>query len=143
MNRPGTIKYLHFIGLKQKHIQIITGANQAYISKVINEKIRAKTKIDPILTNQEALNLLVLAKLLKLKPLPEQESLTEQDRCYIRLLKLLMVDKKDIENLYNKVSKIRLADIGRNKDIDLHKFDSTLLDIPPEDYLSFITTLLE
>lgn len=143
MNRPGTIKYLHSIGLKQKHIQIITNANQAYISKVINEKIRAKTKIDPILTNQEALNLLVLEKLLKLKPLPEQESLTEQDRCYIRLLKLLMVDKKDIEKLYSKVSKTTLANIGRDKNIDLHKFNSISLDIPLEDYLSFITTLLE
>jgi hypothetical protein len=142
MNRPGTIKYLHSIGLKQKHIQIITNANQAYISKVINEKIRAKTKIDPILTNQEALNLLVLEKLLKLKPLSEQESLTEQDKCYIRLLRLLMVDKKDIEKLYSKVSKTTLANIGRDKNIDLHKFNSISLDIPFEDYLSFITTLL-
>ena len=47
MNRPGTIKYLHSMGLPQKHIQIITHANQAYISKVINKRIRTSVEIGP------------------------------------------------------------------------------------------------
>lgn len=142
MNRPGVIKYLYSIGLPQKHIQIITNANQAYISKVINEKIRVAAQADPILSTEEATRLLVLQKILQLKPLPDQKGLTDQDRCYIRLLRLLMVDKEDIEHLYDEVSKTTLANIGRNDKIDIRNFNSALLDIPYIDYLDFITTLI-
>ena len=142
MNRPGTIKYLHSIGLPQKHIQIITHANQAYISKVINNRIRTSVEIDPILNTEEATRLLILQQLLQLKQLPNQKGLTDQDRCYIRLLRLLMVDKEDIEHLYDEVSKTTLSNIGRNDKIDVREFDSTLLNINPSDYFDFITTLI-
>ena len=81
-------------------------------------------------------------KLLQLKELPNQKGLTDQDRCYIRLLRLLMVDKEDIEHLYDEVSKTTLSNIGRNDKIDIRNFNSVLLDIPHIDYLDFITTLI-
>lgn len=126
---------------KDKHICMIAQAKQPYVSKIRNKKIHINTSID----NNETLEYTLSQKkrkeaLDKILMLPEilTPGTTDNDIVYMHVLKFFMVDKEDVYNLYFHLSKTQFRNYWRMKDVDILKFDTSLIGIDQEIYLDLI-----
>jgi len=135
------IKDLIQKGYKDKHICMVSQANQPYVSKIRNNKIHTSTKLEDgesfQLTEKQSKKLDALNKILHL---PEifTAGTQEQDIVYIHVLKFFMVDKEDVYNLYFHLSKRQFRNYWVMKEVDILNFNSELINIEREVYLDLI-----
>jgi hypothetical protein len=135
------IKELIDKGYRDKHICLITKANQPYVSKIRNGKIHLDTNLNAgellILTEEQRKRLDTLNSLIALPEIVNMNT-TDQDIMYIHLLKFLMVEKEDVYNLYFHLSKKQFNRYWVMKKVDIRYFDSNAIGIDQRDYLDLI-----
>lgn len=137
------IKYLYEYGLTQKQIRIVLQCSQSLISKTVNEHLHVRKQPRDSLDYQEFIRLEILQTLMSVPELPNQRGLTNQDRFYIRLLKLCMVEEKEIGITYHELSRSQINKMANDKDADITLFNSELIGIGPFNYADFISSLVE
>lgn len=133
MNKPDLIRFLLEEGLSHKVIALITRSKQPYISKIASFSLHPSILPSPNFDANELRRYNILLRIYELRQLGTQ-GMTEQDGCYISLLKYCLVDKEKIYELYRDLSKKRFAQAYASKKTDFRKFDASLLDINQEDF---------
>jgi hypothetical protein len=135
------IKELIEQGYKDKHICMISQANQPYVSKIRNGKIHVHTVVDSnetfAFTEKQSQKVAAVDKILALPELYTSENMN-QDIAYMHVLKFFMVDQEDVYNLYFHLSKRQFRNYWRMKDVDILSFDSTMIGVPHDVYLDLI-----
>lgn len=123
-NKPEIIKGLYNAGYPQKVIRFITHCNQAYISKVVNEKISPLSQPSNELEPTELRRKEVIDKLLLAVKIPTL-GITDQDKIYIQILKQLMMEKEVVhKTVYPALSTHLFHKLWTQKDIDILDFQS-------------------
>lgn len=125
-------------GYRQKLIQIITGYNQSYISKMVNSTRPYLPSIDNANEDQMTRKY-VVDRILELRPIPTM-GFSDQDKYYIKLLLYCLVDKERICKLYHTVSKYKLAQVFRSDKYKKEDFEPTLIDLTQDEYDAFLAT---
>ena len=134
------VKKLKHLGYSQKEITIITHLTKSNVSRIWNNQVYDYYKSDDyIFEPQMERNKSILDTIKLAKEIPGVGSLEENDKSYIRLLKHCQVPYDKIKSIYNDRPAREIRNIwSYGTDIKLYIFDSTLIDIPRQDYLAFL-----
>ena len=133
------VKKLSQMGYREKIIKMITGFNQSYINKVINNKLYKDLDADAeelVISAEQIKKIDAVDKILSCAEIYTEDK--EQELMYIHLLKFFLVEKETIYKMFPYLTKRKIAQDFMKKNIDILNFDSTLLGIPREIYLDLI-----
>lgn len=134
------IRTLYEKGYRQKLIQIITQYNQSYISKIINQKLHQGIiltgDIELVLDENQKERLNAVNKIISCDDIFTDDF--NQEIIYMKLLRFFLIEKEQIYNLYNYISKRRINSYLLMKGLHIKDFKPELLDIKKETYFDMI-----
>lgn len=141
LDRVGTIRILHSMGFKEKHIRMITGENQSYVNKIIRGNLHRFTDTSSVQLKPEILEKVeAVKKILEVPVLFTAD--VEQEIKYVKILRMFLVEKEQIYKLYDYMSKAKINRWLSKKDVEIVLFDSKLLGIRPEIFLDLIVNFV-
>lgn len=122
-------------GYHNRHIAIVMGCGEDTIARIRKQKESIEPTLK-FLSVEQKQRLLVLDKLLRLKPLEQKWS--SNDYYYITILKFLLIPREQIYSIYKHAPQNRVAQAHRELAPKLQELDYTLLGITSEEYKQFI-----
>lgn len=140
VNNVLLIRKLAKEGFREKVIKMITGLNQSYINKIVNNKLYRDLQFtegeEVEMSQAQELRLDAAKKILACKEIFTDEP--KQEMIYMQLLKFFLIDKQEIFKLYPYMTKTKISRYLLKKDVNILEFNSELIQVPKEVYLDLV-----
>lgn len=134
------IRHLKELGYSQTEAIIITKQNKSFVFRIWNNKTYLQVSAAEYVENTILENHKAIFDIIKsCKEIPGFGSLEDNDKRYIKLLKYCQVPYQTIKKIYSDRPAREIRNVwAYNNDISIKQFDSTLIDIPLEDFQKFL-----
>jgi hypothetical protein len=143
-NLVAFIKNLKFAGYTQAEICLITKQNKSFVHRIWhNKSFHYVSRVDYIQNTNLEKHKEIFDYIKTAPEIPGMGPLSDNDKSYIRLLKLCQIPYEKIKSLYSDRPVREIRNIwSYGTDISIRAFDSTLINIPKKIYLNFLPPLI-